>query len=779
MQAGACGIFDSGGGMRPVLVRQHTAIDEALDFMRKLRVGIDVGGTFTHAVAVDNETLAVAAHQVVPTTHRSSMGVAEGIIQAFKGLRGKLASDDEIVFLAHSTTQATNALLEGDVAKVGIAALAGGLEAVKVKSDVNVGRIELAEGKFLETLCTVVDPGAENFADVLRKELTKLKEQGAEAVVAAQGFSVDDPSGELAVQKACTELELPSCATHEMSGLYGLSVRTQTAVLNAGILPKMIGTALMTKQALDDQKVTAPLMVMRSDGGVMSLDEVRRRPVLTLLSGPAAGIAACLMFLKASDALFLEVGGTSTDICLVKDGRAAVRSASIGGRSTYLRTLDSRTLGIAGGSMIGWNGTLQAGPRSAHLAGFAYCAFAGNDPKWQISDLKITEESPFAGDHPYAVVNTPDGRKLALTATCAANLLGLVPEGGYSQGDRTFTGKAFAALAGYFAGKGWKPDTAAYRKWQAGRSDAAGRGQDGSEDEALLQGYVLAYEMLRRAADIVTPVLRRLMEDYKMEGRQLKLIGGGGGAAAIVPFTAQVMGLPFEIADHAEVISAVGAALAMVRESIERNIVNPSQADLQALRAAAEQAVIKMGADPESVEVTIEVDAQKNMVRAVALGAVAMSNRAASAAEVSEEERLATLKKSAVSDALYELLGTTGIYYIYRGTVEKKVFFGLFKKKISTIWVTDRFGSVRLQVPGASCEAGTAGNLSTGLDKVLNEHTSYGDAGAILPSLHIAAGHKICDLSSLAKAEQISDLARSELADLPPEAPLFFIISDN
>ena len=79
----------------------------------RLRIGIDVGGTFTHAVAINNDTLEVVAHAVTPTTHASKTGVAEGIVGVFHQLRELLPSEHKIVFLAHSTTQATNALLEG------------------------------------------------------------------------------------------------------------------------------------------------------------------------------------------------------------------------------------------------------------------------------------------------------------------------------------------------------------------------------------------------------------------------------------------------------------------------------------------------------------------------------------------------------------------------------------------------------------------------------------------------------------------------------------------
>ena len=167
-------------------------------------------------------------------------------------------------------------------------------------------------------------------------------------------------------------------------------------------------------------------------------------------------------------------------------------------------------------------------------------------------------------------------------------------------------------------------------------------------------------------------------------------------------------------------------------------------------------------------------------MRAIAQGAIAFSNKSSrSGQEVNEAERLEVLKTSGQPGSTYTLLGHTNFYYVYKSELERRIFFGLFKKKETTIWVTDIFGSARLQRPGATVEIGTVGNLRSFLEKILRDYTSYGDAGALLPSLHLVSGHKMCDLSTLVKAEQMLDLAASELGNLPEDEKVLAIIEKN
>jgi hypothetical protein len=322
--------------------------------------------------------------------------------------------------------------------------------------------------------------------------------------------------------------------------------------------------------------------------------------------------------------------------------------------------------------------------------------------------------------------------------------LGYVKPGDYSAGNLDNVRLAFAALAAHL-------------------------NLDSAEE--------VARQVLDAAAEKVLPTIRQLLKDYGSTDRTVKLLGGGGGAGAIVPVVAEKLQFPFEIAKRAEVISAIGAALAMVKETIERNIVDPSQADLSRLRAEAESAVIGMGADPVTVEVVVSVDAQKSIVTAVATGSIAFSEGETGALEeVSAEERLQTLKEATPKEATFTPVGDTAHYYLYRSEREERYLFNLLKRKKETLWVTDRKGNVKLQVPGGQAEQSLGSALETALSQTLSKHTTYGDAGALIPALHVVAGRKMTDLTSLTTSEQALTLARQELAGLDPETPVYFLV---
>src|SRR5882672_11302197 len=319
---------------------------------RAYRIGIDVGGTFTKAVLIDNATHEVVGRFSVLTTHSDPRGVAKGVVDVFRNVLEQSGVDPtEVVFLAHSTTQATNALLEGDVASVGVIGMSTRVESLLARGQSAMKPIELAPGRYLKPANRFLMK--ETLTDAtISKAIEELRAEGAKVIVASSAFGVDDNDAEEAVRRLVVEAGLAATCGNEITKIYGLTTRTRTAVINASILPKMIDTAVMTEASVREAGIQAPLMIMRGDGGVMDAAEMRRRPILTMLSGPAASVAGALMHLRVSDGIFFEVGGTSTNIGVIRHGRPTLKYVELGGHRTNVHSLDVRVLGVAGGSLI-------------------------------------------------------------------------------------------------------------------------------------------------------------------------------------------------------------------------------------------------------------------------------------------------------------------------------------------------------------------------------------------------------------------------------------------
>lgn len=361
---------------------------------RKVRMGIDVGGTHTKAVAIDNATHEIIGKSSVKTTHDDKAGVATGVVQAFKNcLKENNIDPKDVIFVAHSTTQATNALIEGDVAQVGVIGIGGkGPGGWIAKAQTNLKDIDLGSGRSIHLHNRYLVDDTLSDASV-KAAIQELTGEGAQVIVASEVYGVDDMENETGVCGIAKQMGLEATAASEITKLYGLTRRTRTAAINASILPKMLNTANETEESVRSAGVEVPLMIMRGDGGVMEISEMKKRPVLTMLSGPAASVMGSLMYLRASNGVYFEVGGTTTNIGVIKDGRPAIDYSIVGGHRTYISSLDVRVLGVAGGSMVraDKSGVKDVGPRSAHIAGMDYAVFT---PEEEIVDPKVIFFSP-------------------------------------------------------------------------------------------------------------------------------------------------------------------------------------------------------------------------------------------------------------------------------------------------------------------------------------------------------------------------------------------------
>lgn len=709
---------------------------------RTVRIGIDVGGTFTDAVVVDNETYEVIAKEKVPTTHHAAQGVAAGIVQAIdKVLTNNGISPDDVVFIAHGTTQATNALLEGDVAKVGIIGMGKGAGAGRAGSETTVGNIELAPGKYLETEHELIESGSLT-DEAIETAVNALRDRGCEVIVASESYSVDDSTNERRVVAKANEMGMVATGGYEISQLYGLSARTRTAAVNAALIPKMMETANMTEGAVKDSGIKKPLMIMRCDGGVMSIDEVRKRPILTMLSGLAAGVAGALMYEKITDGIFLEAGGTSTDISAIKDGKVMIKNATVGGHKLYLTSLDVRTLGIAGGSMIVVeNGKIaDVGPRSAHIADKAYEVFT---PAKDICEPTVELIAPREDDQAnYAVVSCANGESYALTLCGAANILGYVPEGDYAHGNVDAARKAWQALADKIGGT----------------------------VESLCE------QAMDIAMDKVAEIVRGLVSDYGLNPNLIYLVGGGGSASVVAPALGKKMGIRHRIAKNAPYISTIGVSLALVREQIERNVANPTDEDIRKIRHDVMEVITRAGADAATVDIAIEIDAQKNILRATATGATELRTKDRNSQAKTDDELAAIVAEACgVEPGAVEKVASEGRWHAYQATRVKKALFGLVKSKKTVTRIADEEGVIRLQKDDARIGVFTKGELSSGFSDFVDSMTLYSDAGATLPKTYLFFGQKMSDLSGVLNKEQLLSLAEMELEFAGDDQPIIVV----
>ncbi len=708
--------------------------------LKTYRIGIDVGGTFTKAVLIDNATFEVVGRYSVMTTHSDPRGVAKGVIEVFRNVLERSGVDPgDVVFLAHSTTQATNALLEGDVAPVGVIGMANRFEAMLARGQSSIKEIELAPGRFLRPLHRFIT--TEKLTEQLvRETLSALRDEGAQVIVASSAFSVDDQSAEEMVMRVASQMGLPVTGGHEITKLYGLTIRTRTAVINASILPKMIGTANMTEAAVREAGISAPLMIMRGDGGVMDVQEMRRRPVVTMLSGPAASVAGALMYLRVSDGIYFEVGGTSTNIGVIRNGRPTIKHAKVGGHDTYVNSLDVRVIGIAGGSMVRVRGNdvFDVGPRSAHIAGLHYAAFARPE---EMVDPRVELFRPKEGDpDDYVAIRSANGERYAITNTCAANVLGYAKAGWHAHGNAESAHKAIAPLA---------------QRLGVAVEEAARR-------------------ILEKASGKVIPVVEDLVREYALDRDQAVLVGEGGGAAALIPFVAERMNLDFGISQDAEVISSIGIALALVRETVERVIPNAMPDDLQRIKREAFDAVVRLGAAPENVEVTIEVDPQTQRVRATAMGASEMRAQDMRK-EVSEDEaREIAARSMGLSPETVRLAAATDQVRVFQGQVEERKWH-IFRSRRAPLRAVDREGVIRVQRSDGVVAEATAQNGLAEMRRLWEEVTIYNGDSVIMPDMFVIAGRRVVDLSGVSALEQALAIGRSELEGLAPEAPVALI----
>lgn len=690
---------------------------------RRIRVGIDVGGTFTKAVAIDVKTGSLLAKSTVPTTHSSKKGVSVGIVIALKKIIDETGIGiNEIELISHSTTQAINALLESDTSKVGIIAMGVRPSKKDIIKRTNLEDSSINANQDIKTTHEFLDTSHLITEKEVTTAINRLKEKGAEVIIATEAFGVDDPSNELFVMNIASKEKTLSTASHEISGIYGLEIRTLTAAVNASVLPKTFQVANFVEDAIRKTGITAPLMIMKGDGGVTSMDTFKTKPILTILSGPAASVAGALLHLKITNGIFVEVGGTSTNICIIKNGKPEIRYVTVKDHPTCIRSMDVRILGVAGGSMVGLkqNRVSNVGPRSAHIAGLKYSCYAEPD---DLKTGKIILIKPMSNDKSEYVAIKCDTETYAITNTCAANALGMIEKNDYAFGNQESAKIALKILA-EFVGVSY---------------------------------HEIAMSIIQTASFEITKTVTKILKEFKMNPYTTTLIGGGGGASALVPFVAKQLGIKYEKAEHAEVISSIGVASSMLQEEVEQTMIEPTPEKINQIYKKIHTMLVDKGAIPESIIIDSEFVSEKSLLRVTAVGNVELDSTDTSKNIFTlDDAKKRTSEIIEISENRIDLSYETDHYFVFTGHMEIKKFFG--KNIQHHILVLDRYGKPKLSIKNGRIIQG-------GKITVLEELSDYLESRSseIAPKVYLLNDLKLVDYSSLITPSDIMDAVQNEL----------------
>jgi len=330
-------------------------------------LGVDTGGTYTDAVILDEAANRILGKAKALTSRQDlAVGIGQAVDAAIAAA-GVAVGDVALVSL--STTLATNALVEGQGARVALIFI--GFDAG------DLGRGGLTEALKGDPVLQFSGGHTHAGTEAAPLDLAGL-EDGVRALgdevsgfAVAARFATRNPAHELAVRDLIRRVTgRPVTCSHELSANLNGPKRALTAVLNARLIGMIDRLVAACERHLVQVGIDAPLMVVRGDGALISAAMVRERPIETILSGPAASIVGARWLTGASDALVSDIGGTTTDVALLRGGLPEIdpEGARVGGFRTMVEAVAMRTTGLGGDSEVhlvteGLTGGLRLGPR--------------------------------------------------------------------------------------------------------------------------------------------------------------------------------------------------------------------------------------------------------------------------------------------------------------------------------------------------------------------------------------------------------------------------------
>ena len=328
-------------------------------------LGVDTGGTYTDAVILEDEKKVIASAKALTSRQDLAIGISEAVRNV---LNKSSIKPKDISLVSLSTTLATNALVEdqgGSVALIFVGFRDSDLTKHKIHDALKGDPVLQTKGGH--------NHAGEETCQLNIEEIKKwiLKLDGVSAFAVASQFATRNAAHEVKIIELIKGLtDKPITASHQLSSKLNGPRRALTAVLNArliGIIDQLISRCEIT---LSRMSINAPLMVVRGDGALISSSEAREKPIETILSGPAASIVGAKWMTDLTLGFVSDIGGTTTDVALLKDGRPALdpAGARVGNFRTMVEAVAVRTTGLGGDSQVhfvseGLKGGLHLGPK--------------------------------------------------------------------------------------------------------------------------------------------------------------------------------------------------------------------------------------------------------------------------------------------------------------------------------------------------------------------------------------------------------------------------------
>ncbi|MFM6990768.1 MAG: hydantoinase/oxoprolinase N-terminal domain-containing protein [Rhodoferax sp.] len=599
-------------------------------------LGIDTGGTFTDVVLLDGRRQVAASAKSLTTR----FDLAQGIAGALDQLPAHLLQQVTLVSL--STTLTTNSVVEGKGSPVCV--LLAGYDALQVKSS---GLVDLLGSDAIVCL-----PGGHDAGGVPTEPLDETASRAAisqhmgrvSAFAISATFGVRNPAHEVQLRAWVQEMcDVPVTCGHELASSLGAPRRAMTAALNARMIFHVKALIESVQRTLAARAIDAPLMVVQGDGSLINVTSALRRPVNTVLSGPAASVLGACALSGLRNAVVADMGGTTTDIAVVRDGlpELSFDGAMVGNWRPMVEAVKVYAVGLGGDSEVRLHGGegLTIGPRRV----VPLSLLAHQHPHILAALERQQHETPHASQMRFAQRLHSDAALLArlnddelfawetmqkgpvdlewanmenralaraiarlerkglaiytgFTPSDAAHVLGLSSH--WSTAGATLAARIWARQMRHMYGLGtWKQgdaigpaqdvvakvvDTICQKLIEAGLNDAGQMNESSAGKVAAL-----LTTMAKSGTQAAQPGSHAVFQ--LQFSPTMPLVGVGAPAASYYPAVAQALGVDLQLPPFAEVANAVGAVLGRVSQRVHITLTQPARGVFKVFTAQGPQ----------------------------------------------------------------------------------------------------------------------------------------------------------------------------------------------